>query len=178
MKELIQEYKESLSTVRQAIRKTQSLPQEVKTNVSQLRILRSMERDLLFSISLMEKEKGDLHQRGMSRRSKNQREVHCDPKRLDEKVNPNVFMKQESPLSSKDQLRIYRAMEVLTPLEREIYILRFGQEFTYKEIATLMDMTPASVQQSLIRAEQKINRKVILMKTMDHYQQNLLKEHS
>lgn len=166
MKDLIQEYKGTLSSIIQAIHQTQSLQQTV-INQDQLKLLRSMANDVRWTIQLMEKGREPIPSSPFSKLPKEKREVILDPQSVEQRNYTPAFQQSESNLSTSDRFRLDRLLQILTPREREIYELNRGKCFTQKEIATILQITPSTVQQSLIRIEQKIRKKIKLMKSLE-----------
>lgn len=57
------------------------------------------------------------------------------------------------------QHTVIAALNELTPVFRDLLFLKYGMEFSYREIAALTDSSEASVKTSLYRARQEFRRK-------------------
>ncbi|SHF35071.1 RNA polymerase sigma-70 factor, ECF subfamily [Seinonella peptonophila] len=173
MKDLVKEYAHSLRKVRQAIKSLELSTKNTRDD-AQLKILRNMERDLVYTIHLM-KRQICASKRDLSRRSKSQREIPTDPNKMDYYSYMEVFKEPICSVTDNDRLKLFRVLQILSPHEKEVYILRNGQGFLHKEIASFLGVTEWNVQQTLKRAEQKIKRRVENMEIIDFYQNNCLK---
>lgn len=167
MEDMIPGYQLALEKVQKAIKDTQGLPTLDRINQDQLRILREMERDLLDTLKQLRHEVSTPSP--MSKRSKEQREVSVDPQTLDRAAYISTFRLEQdaSSLTFEDRRRLYRVLQVLTPLEREIIWLNRGQGFTCREIASMLQLKKNKVKKILQRAEKKAQKKVKALKTAE-----------
>lgn len=55
--------------------------------------------------------------------------------------------------------RVEAALNLLSPLEREVYIMSRGKCLSYKEIAGLLGVAKGTVQKMIERAEKKMARR-------------------
>lgn len=83
---------------------------------------------------------------------------------IDEEYTAPIVADQETPRTelSKQELQeeIRRTLELLDEEEREIIILKYFEELSNKEIATVMDMSPNHVGVKLFRALKKLRTKL------------------
>lgn len=58
----------------------------------------------------------------------------------------------------EDRQQLARALDCVSPEQRELILLRYGQELSFKEIAAVTGLPLRTVQTKLRRAMQKLNR--------------------
>lgn len=84
------------------------------------------------------------------------RRAQCRPSNfvpLDEASLPHVEPLQEQALEANDLMRRYRdAVSALTPRTREVFLLHRVDELTYREIASRLGITVATVEYHISRA--------------------------
>ncbi len=87
---------------------------------------------------------------------KDKRLIKTDPQVLN-KINPHIVPSPEQDYMIKeDWLQWSRILHSLTDNDRQIIILRDYYEFTYQEIADILNLSLAAVKVRLLRARQKI----------------------
>lgn len=80
-------------------------------------------------------------------------------------TDPEVMLIRQEALSAVRQM-----LHILTPRERKIFEAYFFKECDPKEIAIMMDTTPANVYNSLSRSRQKVRRERIRLHISAHIQ--------
>lgn len=73
-------------------------------------------------------------------------------------MNPLYEKDQSSPVSDEDMRRIRDALSVLSKLEREAYLMKVGQGFSYSQVAEMMGVQRGTIQKMIERAEKKMIR--------------------
>ena len=126
---------------------------------AEMKIWGSIVSDLDYCIEWMRTGRRPGNRRGIERRSKGQREVLMDPLRMQAYVKNS---KAGSPTNLTDWQRyqIEDALSRLSPRERECYILAHGECFSFGEIANMIGITKASVQDYVDRAQRKISQEL------------------
>lgn len=155
MKQLIMEYKESLSKVRVAKNRVKiKVTEEQKEQYS---LLCSMERDLLWSIQWMETGRRPGNRRGVERLAAYQREQLFDPIWIQ---NYAYGLDQQEPMGNRitesDRERIDDALSLLSPLEREVYLMSRGRGISFSEIGMMLGIKKTTVASKIERAEKKL----------------------
>lgn len=156
MQDLIREYKESLKTIRKAIRYLENKPNRTYDDLGDIRLLGSMARDLLWAIEWMETGHKPENKRGAERLAGYQREFPIDPANLNIYFYQTLVDDDKPKVSKRDMRRIEEALSVLTPLEREAYVMSRGHSLSYGEIAVLLQVKKGTVQKMIERAKKKL----------------------
>ena len=66
----------------------------------------------------------------------------------------------ESALTAEDTLDLYNALDTLAPEERSFIILRFFEEYSYREIAETLQMPESTVKSKLYRILEKLRKQL------------------
>lgn len=166
MKDLIQQYRESLRKVRKA--------KETANEVDRS-ILSGMERDLEFAIKWMETGRMPGSRRGAERRAAYERELPADPHRMEMTgkyfrpagaayiIEPISNYGIDEPEIDEDDretilLFIDDILSCLSEREREVFELRHVGGLEYHEIAEELGTTVGSVYNLLQRADEKLKK--------------------
>lgn len=162
MKELIREYKESLKKVQEA---------KLTANEEDQKILISIESDLRYAIRWMQTARRPGNRRGIERRSAYQREKPFDPiliqqyfsslskeERSSLRYDPYhlIDTDEDGRIGQEDRDRIEKALECLSSLEREVYLMSRGNCIPYRDIARMMRIKETTVASKIERAEKKL----------------------
>lgn len=153
MNDLVKEYKESLKKIRQAIRLIENNESKSDEDQVQSGLLRSMERDLVWSIEWMETGREPQNQRGVERLARYQREIVTDPIILD------TFYSGCNSKTKKTFHSIIVLDEILNLLscsEKEVYVMNKGYLLSYSDIAYMKGVSKGTIQTLLKRAQNKL----------------------
>lgn len=159
MYQLIAEYKETLKVVRNL---------HSEADEKDKKIIGGMISDLEYAIEWMSTGRRPGLRRGIERRAAYQRERPFDPVLMQtyfRSMNENIYSWddhiQEDNVSPWDRERIEDALSVLTDREKEIYLMSRGYSLSFSEIASLLNLKKATVQNNIKRAEKKISQQII-----------------
>ncbi|MCM3701448.1 sigma factor-like helix-turn-helix DNA-binding protein [Paenibacillus macerans] len=94
--------------------------------------------------------------RGIHRRSRQQREVLMDPLKMQSYANPAAHG-SPTTISDSERFMIDEAMHALNERERECYVLKYGQCFSERQIASMLYISQQAVNKHIQKAERKIN---------------------
>ena|SRR5690606_877408 len=163
MRDLIQQYKESLRKVRKLKEKA---PEEERS------IYSGMEDSLQFCIKWMETGRMPGSRRGAERRAAYQREYPADPCRMEapgKYYRPVGAVYVAEPVASfgvgreidegdLETIRLFidDILSCLSEREREVYTMRYGAGMEYHEIAEALGITEVNVGVVLNNARRKI----------------------
>jgi positive control factor len=156
MEKLLNSYKQSLKEAKALQKGASELDKS---------IIKSMMRDLLYSIEWMETGRQPGNKRGVERLAAYQRERPFDPLLMQ-----RFFRSQdesyawddaeiESVISSAEQEMIEDALSVLTAKEKEVYLMSRGHCLSYSQIANYLCISSSSVQTMIERSEKKIAKR-------------------
>ena len=67
---------------------------------------------------------------------------------------------QEQTLEPEDSMDLYAALELLAPEERTDIILRFFEEYTFREMAQILDQPESTIKSRLYRTLAKLRRRL------------------
>lgn len=158
MKELIQQYKQSLAKVRLMY---EQAPEEDK------KIISGMISDLQYSLEWMQTARMPGNRRGVERLAAYQREKSFDPlimqqyfRSMDDDPFTMIDRPRENVTMEMDRFRIENALSVLTNREREVYLMSRGHCLSFEKIAGCLGITKSSVQTMIKRAEKKIAKQI------------------
>ena len=140
MQELIQEYKKSIKTLRDA----KAVPLQRNSMIS----------DTLWAIDIMETGKIPGTKWTTARWAKDKREIPVDLQNMANYLTTKRTAAQ--PLSDKDKEILGNLLSTLTEREREAYYLVRGEKFSFAQAARYMECNKGSVQNFVSRAEKKI----------------------
>lgn len=160
MKDLIEEYKKSLKTLRKI---KENAPEEDR------KILGSMESDLRYCLQWMTSARRPGNRRGVERLAAYQREKPFDPILIQQyfcglgedeltsfQNDPFHMIDKHNMISESDREKIDAALSTLTTLEREVYLMSRGHCLSYSEIAGMLGIAKGTVQKMIERSEKKI----------------------
>ncbi|SFJ82890.1 sigma factor-like helix-turn-helix DNA-binding protein [Thermoflavimicrobium dichotomicum] len=157
MKDLLKGYKRSLQQVRKAKKEIENKVRKSSDDLNDLSLLNSMERDLRWTIEWLEMGHQPPNRRGVERLAGYQREYPIDPRDIDFYSYESVFDHQgDVSIEDWEMFRIENALSVLSPLEREVYVMSKGYLLSYLEIAVMLNVAKGTVQKMMERAENKI----------------------
>jgi len=147
MRDLLDEYCKSLATVRKLIRQARANGRE-----ADLKILYGMEQDLQWTIEYMVTGFPPPQSTGPYRRT-----IPVDP----QKVLVWFSSPPPPPLLPVEQVRrkILAALDILSPQEKEAYLMVVGEGLSYGEVAKMMGVKRATVQSYVKRAKVKISKR-------------------
>lgn len=157
MQELIEQYKQSLSRVRE---------RQKTASGDEFTLLSGMASDLQYSLDWMTTGRQPGLRRGIERRAAYQNERPFDPLimqryfRSQEPVYEWDDHLQEDVIGPNDEYRIEDAIADLTNREREIYLMSRGNSLTYSQIATYLNISISTVKTNIKRAENKIEYQI------------------
>lgn len=165
MQDLIKEYRETLKLVRKL---------KEKAPVEDRRILASMDSDIRYCLQWMRTARRPGSRRGVERLAAYQREKSFDPILIQEYVygldkdersclrfDPYSLIdddEKHNMISESDRERIETALSILSPLEREVYLMSRGKCISYKNIGKMLGIKETTVANKIERAEKKLAR--------------------
>jgi RNA polymerase sigma-70 factor (ECF subfamily) len=155
LEQLIAEYKETLKVVRYL---------QNEADEKDKKIIAGIISDLEYALEWMTTGRRPGLRRGIERRSAYQRERPFDPVLMQtyfrslEATNYSWDNHHhEDGISTWDYERIEDALSILSDREKEIYLMSRGYCLPYSEIASLLGLKKATVQNNIKRAEKKIS---------------------
>jgi RNA polymerase sigma-70 factor (ECF subfamily) len=147
MRKLIYEYKHSIREMKAAYEAAD--PEDQK-------IISGMIRDMEYAVKWMENGRDPSRNHMDADRTR----IYLTNPVVVDSVQYDVLDKEvNGEISQADRERIDDAFCELTKREKEVYILAKVELFSYGEIATLLDISKASVQTFMDRATKKISRR-------------------
>jgi RNA polymerase sigma factor (sigma-70 family) len=158
MDDLVEEYQVSLKQIRQVIRKVEQHEGKSEEDQVRMSLLRSMERDLLWSIEWMRTGREPIKHR-IDRLSRKQREKMMDPYVLEQQI-----VKWERSANKEQSMDVTKIVDILSPREREIFLMSRVQLISYHEIADLLGIKPTTVANRVERSKKKINHYLKVVK--------------
>jgi DNA-directed RNA polymerase specialized sigma24 family protein len=152
---LLDEYLDSLATVRRALRQAQQRRDNHNDEQAALdyQQLTSMERDLLWAVEYLETGRVPDYHRGVHRWT-----VPVDPQLLQRmiKARANATAKPRWVTRSPE---LGELLGILTPREKEAFVLVRGQGISFRQTARYMGVrSPGTVSNLVRRAERKVRR--------------------
>ncbi|CEG28094.1 sigma factor-like helix-turn-helix DNA-binding protein [Bacillus sp. B-jedd] len=158
MLDLIIQYKQALADV-ERLKKT--------ANEEDSKLLGGMASDLEYALEWMLTAKQPGNRRGIERRAAYEREKPFDPLIMQQhfrSMDDNLYSwdehNQEDSTSGWDRERIEDALSVLTPREKEVYLMAKEIGLSYSQIARYLKVSKSAVQDSIRRAEGKIAKRI------------------
>jgi positive control factor len=127
-----------------------------------LSVVSSWERNIQYSLEWMRTARCPGSTRGIERRAAYEREKPFDPllmQRFFRSIEPIYFWDKEpkeNVITPSEKQVISKVLKVLTDKELEVYLMARGNSFSQYKIANLMDISRASVQTMIKRADKKI----------------------
>lgn len=152
MKDLIIEYRESLSKVQQAKKNYQG--KQTEEEREQYRLLSRVESDLRRVIKWLETGREPGKRRGVERLAAYQREIPFDPIWIQSYYQDKKL--ETNQITESERKRIDQALSVLSPLEREVYLMSRGRGISFSEIAMMIGITRDAVAGKIRQAERKL----------------------
>lgn len=67
---------------------------------------------------------------------------------------------EEKALSPEEEIDLYGALDLLTPEERTYIILRFFEEYSFREMSQILDLPESTVKSRLYRILEKLRRQL------------------
>lgn len=93
--------------------------------------------------------------RAIHRRSTEQREVLMDPLKMQSYANP-AACGSPTTVTDWERFMIDEAMHTLSYREKDCYMLKYGQCFSERQIASMLHITQQAVNKHIQKAEKKI----------------------
>ncbi|RAP28612.1 hypothetical protein C2W64_04668 [Brevibacillus laterosporus] len=112
-------------------------------------------RDVEYAIEWLETRRQPDNQRGIERRSKEQREILLDPFKMQSYVTPGTGGCRVG-VSDAEREMIDFYLQFVTEKERECYLMVHGGGFTHDKVAEMLFLSRGNVSTLLSRAQQKI----------------------
>ncbi|CCF12936.1 sigma-70, region 4 family protein [Brevibacillus laterosporus GI-9] len=112
-------------------------------------------RDVEYAIKWLETGRQPDNQRGIQRRSKEQREILLDPFKMQSFVSPGTGGCRVG-LSDAERQLIDFYLQFVTEKERECYLMVHGSGFTHEKASEMLFISRGNVSTLLSRAQQKI----------------------
>ncbi|AYB36946.1 sigma factor-like helix-turn-helix DNA-binding protein [Brevibacillus laterosporus] len=112
-------------------------------------------RDVEYAILWLETGRQPDNQRGIERRSKEQREILLDPFKMQSYVTPGTGgCRVGVSDAERDLIDFY--LQFVTEKERECYLMVHGSGFTHEKAAEMLFLSRGNISTLLSRAQQKI----------------------
>lgn len=159
MKELVDEYRQSLSLIREARGKYPAAGERDPKQEEDYRLLGNMEREMQFILKWLTTGREPGGHRGAERMAAYQREIEHDPLwfQQNERLTRPLYPAAEGKdLPEPARFRIEWAMSTLSPREKEVYRMSRGEGFTSEEIGEMLGIASGAVRTMIHRAEGKI----------------------
>lgn len=159
MDDLIKEYRESLSLIREARGRYPAAGEREQEEEEDYRLLGNMERELQFILKWLTTGREPGGHRGAERLAAYQREVPCDPLWFQEEeyLNRPLYLPAEGKdLPEPAHFRLEWAMSTLSSREKEVFKMSRGEGFTSEEIGEMLGIAAGAVRTMIHRAEEKI----------------------
>ncbi len=154
----IQQYKLALRRIQNYQRKLSQKRAAFQPVTNEESILTGIIDSLTYSIQYLETGREPCTRRGAHRRSREQREVFMDPNSF-QFIRIAVAQKgAETRVSEADRERLEDILSILTPREREAFMLVRGRGLSFEEAASLLQVKKTTVQTLVERAEEKIQK--------------------
>lgn len=146
---LIREYKASLRMVNKAKAKADADDEAYK------KLLRNCADSLSYSLEYMVKGREPGNRRAITRRSGTQREIPVSPENISFIRAAVLQRKLADDLSEEQKELLADLLEILTPKEKEAFVMIRGNGYSFSEAAEIMKVTKGTVQNLVARAEEK-----------------------
>lgn len=158
MEQLLNEYHQSLAKVRQSIRRFQLKKELTEEEKETLRILRSMENDLLWSIDWMRRGSHPPNRRPIENRATYQREVLWS--QLSEQAIRQLEWNESQRYTkvSKENTWLDQYLSCLSKSEYEAFVAVRGEGLSFAQTASLLQCSKSTVQSYVYRAERKLRK--------------------
>ena len=119
-------------------------------------IIKDAITDVNFAIMWMHTGRRPGSKRGIERQAGYQREKSMDPMIMQGFANQSNS-RSSSTLTPEEADRLRDALEILSPQEREIYMMAYGQCIPHSEIAAMMGIKKGTVSKYVQRAHEKVS---------------------
>ncbi|MDQ0114304.1 sigma-70 family RNA polymerase sigma factor [Paenibacillus harenae] len=120
-------------------------------------ILRGAISDVNYAINWMQTGRRPGSKRGIERRSVYQNTVLMDPMIIANFSNA-YNSRSGSTLTPEEADRLRDALEILSPQERECYVMAYGHCYSHAEIAKTLKISKGAVDKYVKRAHEKVSR--------------------
>jgi RNA polymerase sigma-70 factor (ECF subfamily) len=119
------------------------------------KVISGMRSDCEFVIEWLNTGRRPGNKRGIERRAAYQREKLIDPMRIQAYAS-NSKAGSPSNLSDWEYFQIEEALQLLSPMERECFMLSYGHCMPHSYIAEVLELSRGNVSTLLQRAKEKI----------------------
>jgi RNA polymerase sigma-70 factor (ECF subfamily) len=144
---------------RRTVRDLQRRLKELEEGDGDIKTIEEMISDCNYVIEWLHTGRRPGNRRGIERRAAYQREKLMDPVRMQAFVQRSTAG-SPSNLSEWQLYQIEDALSVLSPRERECYVLAHGECFSHSAIAAMLNIGKDSVTEYISRAQKKISREL------------------
>lgn len=160
MKQLIEEYRLSLDKIQQGQKKLIQKNQQSEEDIEDLRLLKSMERDLRWTLTWLETGRQPSNQRGIENRATYQREVFWS--QLFEKEQRQIEWQesQRTRYIHRENEWLEKMLSYLSTSEYEAFVAVRGEGLSFAQTALLLHCSKSTVQSYVKRAEKKLRQYV------------------
>ncbi|MGM0882533.1 MAG: sigma factor-like helix-turn-helix DNA-binding protein [Bacillota bacterium] len=124
---------------------------------NELQDLKEMISDMNFVIEWLHTGRRPGNKRGIDRRSVYQNTKLLDPMVLANYANPSNS-RSGSSLTEDEKTALREVLEILSPQERECYVMAHGHGISHKQIARMLKITEGSVATYIKRAHEKVSK--------------------
>ncbi|MGG1638291.1 sigma factor-like helix-turn-helix DNA-binding protein [Paenibacillus sp. NRS-1760] len=124
---------------------------------NELHELREMISDVNFTIEWLHTGRQPGNKRGIERRSVYQNTMLLDPMILANYANPSNS-RSGSSLTEDEKTALREVLEILSPQERECYVMAHGHCIPQQQIARMLKLSEGSVATYIKRAHEKVSR--------------------
>lgn len=142
-------------------RKHRPLYQELKIDLNEafaeIGLIEGMLSDVNFAIEWLHTGKQPGAKRGIERRSVYQNTVLLDPMIMANYANPSNS-RSGSSLTEDEKRALREVLEILSPQERECYVMAHGHCIPQQQIARMLNLSEGSVATYIKRAHEKVSR--------------------
>ncbi|GKU79797.1 sigma factor-like helix-turn-helix DNA-binding protein [Paenibacillus sp. L3-i20] len=132
------------------------LKSEFPALIERINEISEITADLNFTINFLHTGRLPGSKRGIDRRSIYQRTVLVDPTIMGRYIQP-TNSRSASTLTEDEQHKLKEVLDILSPREREVFILAKGQGFPHEYIANMLNMQKGSVDVMVKRAHKKMS---------------------
>ncbi|MGG1673306.1 sigma factor-like helix-turn-helix DNA-binding protein [Paenibacillus sp. NRS-1783] len=144
---------------RRTVRNLQQKLEQMEPGNGDADIIEEMISDCNYIIEWLHTGRRPGNRRGIERRAAYQREKLMDPVRMQAFVQRSTAG-SPSNLSEWQLHQIEDALSVLSPREKECYVLAHGECFSHSTIASMLKISKDSVTEYISRAQKKISHEL------------------
>ncbi|MDP4095458.1 RNA polymerase subunit sigma-24 [Paenibacillus sp. P96] len=144
---------------RRTVRDLKRKLKQLKPGDGDIDMIEEMISDCNYVIEWLHTGRRPGNRRGIERRAAYQREKLMDPVRMQAYVQRSTAG-SPSNLSEYQRYQIKDALSVLSPRERECYVLAHGECFSHSAIASMLNISKDSVTEYISRAQKKISHEL------------------